>query len=286
MDKENNNFKINFIGIGVQRSGSTWIADCLAEHPQICLSHPKEVHFFGTPKYKFGFGWYKKHFSSQADQITGEFSVGYYASKAAAQQIKKHFPDIKIVVCLRNPIDRAFSNYLSIASFEAKNKSFENWLLEHPEMIDRGKYFTHLKIYFDLFPKENILVVIYEDINKNPLKFIQRIYKFLKVDESFIPKTVQNRKNQSKTYRYPIVKITTGKVIKYVYSLKYGINIANFLRLIGFKRILNLIERANTRPIGQPPQISASTKKNLQEIYHWEIKNLEKLINQDLSSWN
>ena len=139
-------FKIDFIGIGTQRAGTTWIANCLSAHPQICLSNPKEVHFFGSVRYSFGLDWYKKHFSAKPNQITGEFDAGYFASKNAAIQIKEHFPDVKIIISLRNPIEKAFSNYLSVSSYE-KYSSFENFLEANPKILERGIYYPKLYHY-------------------------------------------------------------------------------------------------------------------------------------------
>ena len=130
------------MGIGAQRAGTTWFAECLREHPQICLAHPKELNFFDEDKkFMLGFDWYQKHFHQKKSfQVFGEFTSSYLYSQKAAERIKQNFPDVKIIVCLRNPIDRHFSHQAT-------------------KPLDRGLYFKHLQNYLGLFPRENILII-------------------------------------------------------------------------------------------------------------------------------
>ena len=108
--------KIDFIGIGAPRSGSTWLSQCLYEHPKIIFPnkksdqklHPldKEQNFFSEAlfrrsfsqkdRYNKGIGWYLDRFNwDNHNQVRGEFSVGYFADSKAPERIKKHFPDIQ-----------------------------------------------------------------------------------------------------------------------------------------------------------------------------------------------
>lgn len=285
MPKENN-FQIDFLGIAAPRSGTTWIAECLREHPEICLSSPKETYFFGTDKYeKFGLKWYQKHFHCKPNQIKGEYDAGYFLSEKAAKQIKKHFPEIKLIACLRNPAERAFSNYLSAQSSSKKTKGFLEIIKENPQTLERGLYYKHLKKYFELFPKENILINIYEDIEKKPKSFIKKIYRFLEVNENFIPKKINQKSNISKKYRVPFIKKIAGKTIKKLENSNYGVNILNFFRKIGLKKCFLFFEKLNSKKFNQKPTISSEAKQYLKNYYLEDIKNLEKLINRDLSHW-
>ncbi len=108
---QNKDFKIDFIGIGTGRSASTWIYECLREHSQICMSQPKETRFFNR-NYEKGLKWYYKRFQNCSSfSIKGEYSPGYLVSLETPLLIKKHFPDAKLILCLRNPTERAYSHY-------------------------------------------------------------------------------------------------------------------------------------------------------------------------------
>ena len=102
---------VNFIGVGAQKSGTSWIYACLYEHPEICAPI-KEIHFFSRPRYEKGIAWYEKQFDRCAvEKLRGEFSTSYLYTPEAAARIHAAYPDAKIIAVLRNPIDRAYSQY-------------------------------------------------------------------------------------------------------------------------------------------------------------------------------
>ena len=114
---------VDFIGIGAERSGTTWVSNCLNDHPEICFSKQKEIFFFNkldrhflkleNLRYKRGINWYKGFFNHCAPgAIKGEFTPTYLFCPYAPRRIKSYFPNVKIVVCLRDPVERAFSQYL------------------------------------------------------------------------------------------------------------------------------------------------------------------------------
>jgi len=215
------NFKVDFIGIGASRCGTTWISKCLAEHPEICFSKKKETHFFHK-NYRKGIQYYKKFFKHcDKNKIKGEFTPGYFAVPGTAKKIFDCFPETKLIVSLRNPIERAYSEYFYNLTREIEDKTiFEEALRGRfkNKYLKRGKYYTNLKRFLDLFPEENILILVYEDIKENPVKFIQKIYKFLNVDPTYIPETLKKYVNTSsvkrKIYFIPFLNKTIYRIRK------------------------------------------------------------------------
>lgn len=123
-------FKVDFIGIGAPRSGSTWLFHALGRHPAVCLSEPKEIKYFNredflrpvidgddespyiNPNHARDLDWYARHYRHcPADSLKGEFSPQYLFDDAAPARIHTSFPDVKLLVCLRNPIDRIHATY-------------------------------------------------------------------------------------------------------------------------------------------------------------------------------
>ena len=105
--------KPDFIIIGVQKGGTTSLFNYLSQHPQISLSRVKEVHYFDVG-YQFGVEWYQQFFPLEKDRhgkLVGEASPYYIFHPLAAQRIKQDLPSIKIIILLRNPIVRAYSNF-------------------------------------------------------------------------------------------------------------------------------------------------------------------------------
>lgn len=316
----NSNFKIDFIGIGAPRAASSWIFQCLTEHPQICgakvKSGGKETNFFYyRDRYGRGLDFYASFFSHcQKNQIKGEFSVHYLAGNPQIPSlIKKHFPAVKLIACLRNPIERVYSHiYYCQATHgtATKIKDFERTVLREKELLQKGEspeeplwlthglYYTCLQRYLKLFPRGNMLILIYEDIARDPVKFIQGIYKFLGVDSSFVsPSCKKNINFMAKdTLIFPWFTVPgVKKIINFLRQCYFfgkdkgrPVRIPKFLKI---SRLLYFLTKVNIRhyskrkvPVSRPP-MDPKIRKVLQEIYEPEIKGLEKLLNRDLSFW-
>lgn len=280
MDK--NNFKLDFIGIGAPKCATTWIYECLAEHPQICMSRPKEANLFSQgPIDRESLEKCFKH--CQVNQIKGEFSPGYLIKDKIAQRMREHNPAIKLIVSLKNPIKRAHSHYLQGLSLQNKDwESFSDALQKEPEIINYSFYYKNLLKFLRLFPREQFLVLIVEDIKKDPTAFIRQIYSFLEVDSSFEPKKAKIKVSPTafkltkfgklvhKLFGQPLGRFEIGRRIK-----RYPIVRKNYLKFAEFYALKK----------GKKPEMDKKIREKLYNIYQDDINNLERLIGRDLSHW-
>lgn len=196
--------KPDFIIGGVARSASTWLCHALDTHPQVYLPHPfvPEPKFFSRDsEFAKGLDWYCRQWFADAPEgkVCGEKSTSYLETPGTAARIFAHLPDVKMVFLLRNPVDRAFSNYywsrhngLETESFERAvelEKERELALPEHLKQarpfsyVSRGFYVDQLREYFALFPKENILCLKTEDIARAPNTVVNKLFRFLGLNE-------------------------------------------------------------------------------------------------------
>lgn len=188
---------INFIGIGAQKCGTSWVYSCLYEHPEICAP-VKEIHFFSRPRFAKGLAWYESHFSKcEAGKVRGEFSTSYLYTPEAPLRIKEAYPEVKLIAILREPVARAYSQYgNSLKSGEiSMDTSFADFIEREPSCLGQGRYMEQLERYSRLFSKDQLLVLIYEDIARDPRAFIQTIYRHLGVDEGFVPPSLFSQIN-------------------------------------------------------------------------------------------
>ena len=195
-----------FIG-GAQRSGTTYTFQLCDDHPQIEMAHPvkPEPKFFMNPDLVAqGLDYYHSHYFGQKKDVAmyGEKSTSYIEVAYAAQQIAAHLPDAKFVFSLRNPIERAQSNYW----FSVKN-GFETLSLAEalygeaarvaqydPRKISvspyaymqRGGYIDYLQLYERYFDHSQLYVMIYEQVVKNP-QAAAELYAFLGIDTGHVP---------------------------------------------------------------------------------------------------
>lgn len=197
----------NFIIIGVGKGGSSSLYQWIVQHPLMLGAINKEVHFFQTAQYQFGQEWYKNQFPiipKNSDFITGEATPWYYASFDVARKIKEYNPSVKLIIALRNPCDRAISQYkmhcqsgrenrrLEIAiSSERKYLDFlhniyfphENyWQYEHGHLL-LGLYAYFLESWLNYFAREQLLIVKSEDLFQKSELTLNRVFQFLGLPE-------------------------------------------------------------------------------------------------------
>jgi len=275
---------IYFIGIGGSRCMLNWIAQNLREHPELNVPYPNELHFFtptkkGKSNYELeGIKGYYKRFKKN-EKKAGEYSPQYLYDEKTPHIIKKHFPNIKILVALRNPIKRYAAEYTHLKFFEGIKFSKE-------ELIDKSMYYRHLSRYFKIFPKKNIKVILLDDIDKDRKKAIQDIYKFLEVNHEFVPPSVYAKVNRAAKPKYKILHLYRKKVSDFVEFLKQHemVFIVDLFRFTGLNKLSWYIWEKNRAPIKRP-KLSDEEKKELMKKFLPDIKKLEKLINRNLSSW-
>jgi hypothetical protein len=181
----------NFLGIGSPKCGTTWLYLCLREHPEIYLPFIKEVHYFDRYHEK-GPEWYERYFRAwKGQKAVGEITATYLYDEKAPERICRELPDARLIVTLRNPIDRAYSRYRH--HYQRGNRArtdFETALRENKELLRDGYYFRYLRKYLSVFPRERLLVLFLEEMRKDPLATFGSIFRFLGVDPHFVPKNV------------------------------------------------------------------------------------------------
>lgn len=197
--------KPTFIGLGAQKCASTWLHRVLADHPQAFLSEPKEIDFFS---YYFGRGydWYERFFAAASGRLAvGEVSPSYLPHPLAPARAARYNPDFKILLAVRDPVERAYSNHLHMVRegyLTGPDLSFEYGLARNEMYVEQSRYATHLKCWLRHFALERVLVVFQEDISAAPHEQAQRLYRFLGIDDNFRSEALDQRTNASARARH------------------------------------------------------------------------------------
>ena len=289
-------FRIDFIGIGAPKSGTTWLADCLRPHPQIFVPEQKELMYFNAyqttyeiiDNYRYGkpLEWYHEFFKDAGPaQIKGEITPAYMLSENAAGDIYKYNPDIKLIVILRDPVEKAHSLYRfyrqkSYIGYPTFREAIENI----PFILEESRYFTLLKKYFDLFPRENIKVLFYEDIQADNKKFIKAVEDFLGVAE-FYPDNIDRRSNETAKVKIEWV----NRILKNIRALIHKNNLQfllPFLKKTGITPLAEYIrDTLNAQKTDRTNQLDPDLQQRLRVYFREEMENLERLLQTDLSRW-
>jgi hypothetical protein len=275
----------DFLGLGAQKSGTSWIYACLHEHPEVCIPI-KELHFFSRERnWRRGTTWYEDQFARcRGNKVAGEFSTSYLADPYAAGRIHESYPNVRMIACLRNPADRAFSNFLNDLQAGAlpPESSFEDAITSHPEYLEQGAYASQLQRYFKLFSREMILVALYDHLERNPLNLMSSIYQFLGVDDAYVPRMLHERVNVARVPR----SVGADRLVR---------KAVNGLRQRGLDRVVWLAKRSGLPRVGHRlnSRPKALARHELTpEQRHWlmatlsdEVDELEEMLGQDLGAW-
>ena len=230
----------DFVVIGVVRGGTTSLYQYLGEHPCIVRSAYDELGFFDS-NFELGLNWYRSLFptvftknrikSRQKQFMTFDVTPFYIYNPKVAQRILETLPKAKLIAILRNPIDRAYSNYHLGVRGGNEKRSFEDAIREDVETLEhaksssiaeneyyqsiveksylaRGFYAEQLKIWMNLFPKEQLIVISTEDLAADPHKTLGQVFSFLGLPEY----KVKNPQKQ-KAAKYPQMSPETRKFL-------------------------------------------------------------------------
>jgi len=202
----------DFLGIGAQKSGTTWLFENLRKHPKLYLPKTKEIHFFDWHFYK-SLNWYCKHFKdTDMSQFKGEITPCYsILSEEKIKFIHEMNPELKIILLLRNPIERAWSHAVmnlvkrtkreinfdiidlfSIIKLAKRTKKKEIHLIEnkefiahfnHPRSIERGNYLKIISKWKKYFPSDQIFIGDYNQLKSSPKKLLNEVFNFLEINQ-------------------------------------------------------------------------------------------------------
>lgn len=219
-----NNGKIDFFIIGAQKCATTWLYNCLNEHPDVFIGGEKrEVNYLGGDRYKEkGESWFFSQFNEAKDhQLLGSASVDYLIDIDSINYIKENNSRAKFILSIRNPIDRFISAYFwlsrnnlidDLALNEGIEKIIDSYSGSNNEsngydyIIQRGLYYNQLKHFLKEFPEENFKLIVFDDIKETPDKVLEDLYTFLGVDNNFNPLS-KSRKPKGNSYNNFLVNI-------------------------------------------------------------------------------
>ena len=285
--------KVDFFIVGAPKAGTTSLYHYLSEHPQVEMSSQKEPDYFSDKAIHEQGMYYAKNrvntldkyeslFMQKESVVYGEASVSYLFYENVAEDIKKYNPNAKIIIMLRNPIERAFSHYLMDYRLGLISDSFENVLakkskhknahLFYQQYIEVSKYAKQIQRYLVFFEKDNILFIDYEDFKINVSKTVDQVYNFLHISTEFAA-DINTKHN---TFTMP-----KNKVIRLIYSFVFLRKILTFLFPIYLvKNIRVLLFKSDRKP-----ELLKETRSLLKRIFNDDIKNLEEVLSKDYSKW-
>lgn len=298
---------ISLFIVGAAKSGTTSLYNYLAQHPDVFFPNVKEPNYYSVidsedpidyrpPKEgmiyhnkiirdkKVYFDLYK---NSTNYKIVGDASPSYLWDKQSAKKIYADFPNAKIIIMLRNPINRTFSHYLmNIKSGIEKDSKFLNALRRDKHIFPKvwgdgkvllyeelGMYYSQVQAYFDIFNPNNVKVLIYEEFFKNTLLGLKDLCSFLELKETeeFRHNTIHNKFQSPKS-----------NFSKFLLRHRTKLNL---IRQYSPEKMKQFVHKHILFKDSKKPEIEENATKYLEEVFKKDIDKLETLLNRNLDIW-
>jgi hypothetical protein len=265
----------------------------LGEHPEICMSIPKEVNYFNRHitfntsenlnlDYDKEINWYFNHFRhARANQKLGEFTPGYALDEHARKRIKNLFPDIRLIFCLRHPVERLHSQFLRIKNYwEASESKILDAVEKYPVLLERSYYGRYLQEWYKDFDESQICIVYFEELKATPGAVIRDLYKFLEVDSQFTPPSLHQKANETSQVRWHFLRNLENKVVKYLSSR----GMTKWIDRMKDASIHKLTKRLYKRPVSKEI-LTKEERQILLKYYKDDTKLLSELLKRNLDNW-
>lgn len=282
--------KPNFFIVGAAKSGTTSIAEYLAKHPDVHMSPIKETNYFtwkqiASQSLYYNEEWiktntdYSKLFAVGNKKIYAEASVSYLFYDGIAEELYQYNPKAKILIILRNPVERAFSHYLMdfrlgkvrVSLEEILKNGENNFQLERQQILEYGLYYSQVLRYLNVFSKNQIHIEFFEDLKNDRNSLLKRICDFLKIDSNQL-------RYSSETYN--AFQQSNNSMISKLYEIRS-------IRKLAKKCSPNIVKKLIFRYLftNKKPLMSLNEKNFLLKYYYDDIQNLSKLLDKNLESW-
>lgn len=272
---------VDFIFLGPSKTASTWIFEALRGHPELFIPDSKDIYFFDK-FYDRGTDWYAGFFKdAPPGNLRGELSHDYFSSPEAIRRLHEYNPQAKLICCLRNPFERAYSSYLHLGRVGMFAGSFEEALQHFPFLADEGRYFTHLQHILSLFEREAVLVLDFDQLGADPQHFARTIFRFLGVDAAFLPAMLHEKVNPARAAR----SVALAGMAKRVALRLRQWGLANFLGRLKHSRFINWLVYRPVANTSATERESAAYPEQLVRLYHTELDGLSRLLHTDYSKW-
>jgi len=271
-------FKVRLFVVGAAKAGTSWLDAALREHAATAMPIFKETNFFSR-EYDRGIEWYHSLYPTRIG-MGCDVSPSYLSAKEAPARIKSYNDDAKLVVILRNPVERAISQYNTIVRGGRSGLSWEEIMSPDGKVLQDGCYFKWVTNYSRVFDDQNFLVMFFEDLKKRPDDLLRSMYKFVGLDY-LEPGVLRSTVNEARGVpKYPrlyriLVRVTSKAMTSRLLN--------PVARKLTSSRLARSFHRINDS--GMRPSIPEHAKDELLEYYRSDVELLSRYTGRDLSHW-
>ncbi|MGH2595273.1 MAG: sulfotransferase family protein [Actinomycetota bacterium] len=270
----------NFLIIGAMKGGTTSLYQYLADHPEVFMASPKELHFFN---HRGGedLAWYEEHFANGGTAIAlGEASASYTTYPEASgvpSRIAQVIPEVRLIYLVRNPIERMRSHYVQRLSGGDETATIDRALLSEPVYLESSRYAQQVERYLDHFTRDQMLILKSEDLRDDRRATMRTVFAFLGVDSSYWEPSVMERE----FYRTSEKRIPRP-MVRAIRRVPWG------RRLI--HRAPTSVRKMSGRLVSETPRegqavVSMETRAKVEELLRDDVRHLRQYMRAGFDGW-
>lgn len=269
----------DFLYIGPDKSGSSWLFKVLQSHPECYVPDCKDVYYFDK-YYQRGGDWYLGFFDDAPSdtKVAGEISHGYLFDEEAPQRIYRDFPNIKIMTTLRHPVERAISHYFYLRSGGLVKGTIRDAVQQRPGILASSHYAESVKRYLDVFPKEQINISFFESLKEDPRQHAFNVFEFLGLAEldciDFGAKVREARKPKN---------VMVARALKLAAIRARDLGLTTLVGKIKNSNMVNVLY--NPLDKADKERVSYDEKQWLLTVFRDDVCELEDVLGQELPAW-
>lgn len=272
--------RVDFTIIGAQKCGTTNLAFLLAQHPGICFSREKEPGYFNqVDDWEIGLEGYHKLFSPENGQICGEASTMYTFLpewQDTHSKLYAYNPEMKLIYIMRNPVERIISNYAHDLVRGIVRGEPEDVIFMHPFYVNRSRYHLQIRPYLERFPRENVLLLVFDEFISDQKRSLEQITGFLGLEMNGFEdvEAAEEHKTLNNWYlKYDVVrKLANTSLFQTVRPHIPG-------------GIRKPIRRFLSNRLQSKPSVSKETIRTIWRLVEEDVRGIEKILERTLDSW-
>jgi Sulfotransferase family len=268
----------NFVYIGPDKAGSSWLHEVLRTHPKVFLTPAKGLYFFDR-YYDRGLPWYLGQFDDArpGHLVRGEVCQDYLAHPDAAERMAHSLGEVKLMVTLRDPAERAFSSYLHMLRSGWQADSFLEALTRYPELLDHGRYGTQLQRFSTCFGRDALHIAVFDDLEADPQAFLDAVTAWLGIEPMPLNASLS-------TPRLPAGRARSVVASRIASWGAHALRERDAGRLVGRVKRVPVVQRALYRPLADDkPRLTPEERAVVQAALADEVRLLDGMYGLDLA---
>ncbi|ADE53423.1 sulfotransferase family protein [Coraliomargarita akajimensis] len=279
--------KVNFIIIGAMKSGTTTVARMLEQHPNVILCDRKEPDFFSqSPDWRAELPKYEALYQQRDGVLYGEASTSYtfypHRNLSVWEDIYEYNPEMKLIYIVRDPLSRTISQYVHMYERGYLQEDIETALRNRPEIINYSRYHTQVKPYLERFGPDQVLLLDFDDLKRDPEALFKEVSSFLGLDFEQLPDCASFRANEHTEGGGRVNYKLDGVVNQ---PPAWGLRLWRCLPKKFRQNLFRVLSGQKRNALAEKPVLSVDAQRVILRLLDDEITQYEQLLGKDLSHW-